>query len=201
MCRPHQQIDKYSSIKPDNNSKQNEDENCYPLFYEGCKHNVDCCSRLCDKQAGVKIGTCRPYTAIKLLDENDEWLHCFENWYAYCTKGEECCSGVCLQLNSTTNSSNNLTSFGVCTPDIRIIPVEIVNEIIANLSKTSPQTPPQTQTRNKRSTTVSDKKVVCYLGSWANYKKDDGKFVCFQFSCEMNQKLKQKFDYFLYSGH
>lgn len=200
LCTPLQEIDEYSSIGPQNKSgqtnKTNDERNdtsCYPMFYDGCKLDSDCCtSLLCDKRPGVKTGTCKPYTALKILNEDNEWIECFENWYEYCTEDEECCSGICNQFDSFTNSSSNWTSFGVCVPDIRIVPVTLINEILANHSKAEAekkQTNQQSRTRNKRSLSVEDKKVICYIGSWANYKKGDGKFVCHLYIvCETEMK-------------
>lgn len=182
VCRPNQEIKEYSTLLPLNESKSKStgSPSCYPMFYDGCKRDSDCCESLqCDRKPGVKVGTCKPYTALKILNEENEWIECFENWYEYCTKDEECCSGICQQFDTSDNTAN-WTTFGACVPDIRVIPVEVVYEILANHSKTAAKNQPNHQrqsTRVKRSTNSADKKVICYIGSWANYKPGDGKFV------------------------
>lgn len=182
VCKPKQEIQEYSSILPlpPNKSESTETIACYPVFYEGCKQDSECCSSLqCDRKPGVKIGTCKPYTALKILNEDNEWIECFENWYEYCTQDEECCSGICQQFD-TSEKSANWTRFGACVPDIRVIPLELVNEILANHTKTEEAnklTQNERSPRTKRSANAGDKKVICYLGSWANYKPGDGKFV------------------------
>lgn len=182
VCKPNQEIEEYSSLLPFNKSESTENKACYPMFYEGCKYDSECCSSLqCDRKAGVKIGTCKPYTALKILNEDNEWIECFENWYEYCTKDEECCSGICQQFDASEKAAN-WTRFGACVPDIRVIPVELVDEILANHSKTEETNKAMHQgrsTRTKRSANAADKKVICYIGSWANYKPGNGKFVSY----------------------
>lgn len=181
VCKPNQEIVEYSSVSPPSENKTTENTSCYPMFYEGCKRDSDCCtsSLQCDRKPGVKVGTCKPYTALKILNEENEWIECFENWYEYCTKDEECCSGICQKFDESEKTTN-WTSFGACVPDIQVIPVELVYEILANHSKTEETNNviQEGRSRAKRSTNAADKKVFCYIGSWANYKPGDGKFVC-----------------------
>lgn len=182
VCKPDQAIQEYSSILPLSSNKSESTENavCYPMFYEGCKQDSECCSSSqCDRKPGVKTGTCKPYTALKILNEDNEWIECFENWYEYCTADEECCSGICQQFG-TSETAANWTRFGACVPDIRVVPVELVNEILANHSIAEAANKVDRHERSprmKRSANADDKKVICYLGSWANYKPGDGKFV------------------------
>lgn len=184
VCKPHQDYQEYALLLPQSEDKHiNGNENnktCYPMFYKGCRSDSNCCtSLLCEKKPGVKVGTCKPYTALKILNANDEWIECFENWYEYCIGNEDCCSGICHQFDSLTSLKR--TSFGVCLPDVRIVSEKVVREIRTNHPNVEVTrdrtTKTQNHRRNKRSTSVGGKKVICYLGSWANYKPGDGKFV------------------------
>lgn len=175
VCQPNQEIK--------DNLPLNKSEACHPMFYEGCRNDSECCTSLqCDRKPGVKVGTCKPYTALKILNEDNKWIECFENWYEYCTKDEECCSGVCQKFDAPKNTAN-WTQFGACTPDIRVIPLELLKEILVNHTRTEkPNNATQTErsTRTKRSLTFVDyKRVVCYVGTWANYKPGEGKFVSY----------------------
>lgn len=96
VCKSNQEIEEYSSILPLNKSESAKSQACYPMFYEGCKHDSECYSSLqCDRKPGVKMGTCKPCIAFRILNENNEWTDCFENWYEYCTQDEKCCSRIC----------------------------------------------------------------------------------------------------------
>lgn len=165
---------------------------CHPMFFEGCKNNSECCpDLLCDKRAGVNTGTCKPYTALKLLNEDNEWIECFEDWYEFCTEDEHCCSGICHQFDDIKSNFTTSFSYGVCEPDIRIVTVELVQEFLDHheQNKTNKQNRTRTNQnqrtmrsenrprRTTRAISVKDKKVICYLGSWANYKDGDGSFV------------------------
>lgn len=162
---------KYGVCQPRNDTKI-----CLKIFSHGCNNDADCCSAtLCEKRLDLKVGTCKPYTPLKLLNANDQWTECFENWYEYCTDDERCCSGHCHKFAETsTNTTSSMTTFGVCLPNIQVASQAFVRNILNNGSN-SERTKIRERLRKKRST--SEKKVICYLGSWANYKPGDGKFV------------------------
>lgn len=177
VCKQRQEIE---TIEQQNTT-------CHPMFYEGCKNNSECCTDLlCDKRAGVNTGTCKPYTALKVLNGDNEWIECFEDWYEFCTEDEHCCSGICHQFDDIKSNFTTLISYGVCLPDIRIVPVELVQEFLAHHEQTENNKKNRTRTnqnhratkRTKRAVSVEEKKVICYIGSWANYKEGDGRFVC-----------------------
>lgn len=158
-----------------------EQKNCYPMFYEGCQDNSDCCTDLlCDKRHGVNIGTCKPYTALKILNEDNEWIECFEDWYEFCTEDEHCCSGICHRFDDIKSNFKTFIAYGLCVPDIRIVPMEIVQALLAKYSpnEMNKEQDGRARTRTTRAVSVADKKVICYVGSWANYKQGDGRFVC-----------------------
>lgn len=149
-------------------------EVCHKMFYNGCINDSDCCSSLfCEKKLDLKVGTCKPYTALKLLNAKNQWTECFENWYDYCINDNGCCSGNCHKFTSSMLNYST-TSFGVCLPKIQVVTEEFVQNILKNDSHPG-QTNNREQRRKERS--ISEKKVICYLGSWANYKPGDGKFV------------------------
>ncbi|KAB0790753.1 hypothetical protein PPYR_15658 [Photinus pyralis] len=132
---------------------------CFPLYTTGCSLDKDCCAEgeaYCDRgpDGDWKAGVCRPHSYRLFNDSAKETKVCFEDWYEYCLKDTECCSGWCYK--------DPTWSYGACFP----------NKTPRSYSTTTTKS----LTRTKRSSKQKSL-MVCYIGTWANYKPDKGKFT------------------------